>query len=95
MGSREEMKSCFDIRATATEWINGIQKIMFEFMIYDDWDLVANLSRVWVLVDWENFETLFGNGLMKLRIRFLNIVMLSDFQMSVSRLLHSLIAAGK
>ena len=26
------MKSCFDIRATATEWINGIQKIMLEFM---------------------------------------------------------------
>ena len=30
------MKSCFDIRATATEWINDIQKIMLEFMIYDD-----------------------------------------------------------
>ena len=29
---KEKMKSCFDIRATATEWINGIQKIMFEFM---------------------------------------------------------------
>ena len=27
------MKSCFDIRATATEWINDIQKIMLEFMI--------------------------------------------------------------
>ena len=27
------MKSCFDIRATATEWINGIQKIMLEFII--------------------------------------------------------------
>ena len=28
----KKMKSCFDIRATATEWINGIQKIMLEFM---------------------------------------------------------------
>ena len=27
------MKSCFDIRATATKWINGIQKITLEFMI--------------------------------------------------------------
>ena len=27
------MKSCLDIRATDTEWINGIQKIMLEFMI--------------------------------------------------------------
>ena len=30
------MKSRFDIRAKATEWNNGIQKIMLEFMIYDD-----------------------------------------------------------
>ena len=29
----KRMKSCLDIRATATEWINGIQKIMLEFMI--------------------------------------------------------------
>ena len=27
------MKSCFDIGATATEWINGIQRITLEFMI--------------------------------------------------------------
>ena len=27
------MKSYFDIRAKASEWINGIQKIMLEFMI--------------------------------------------------------------
>ena len=27
------MKNCFHIRATATEWINGIQKIMLEIMI--------------------------------------------------------------
>ena len=27
------MKSSFDIRATATEWINAIQKVMLEFMI--------------------------------------------------------------
>ena len=29
----KKMKNCFDIRITAKEWINGIQKIMFEFMI--------------------------------------------------------------
>ena len=29
----KKMKSCFDIRATATEWINGNQKTMLEFMI--------------------------------------------------------------
>ena len=29
----KKMNSCFNIRATATEWINGIQKIMLEFMI--------------------------------------------------------------
>ena len=29
----KKMKSCFDIRATATEWIDGIKKIMLEFMI--------------------------------------------------------------
>ena len=28
----KKMKSCFNIKATATEWINGIQKIMLEFM---------------------------------------------------------------
>ena len=28
-----KMKSCFDIRATTTEWINRFQKIMLEFMI--------------------------------------------------------------
>ena len=39
------MKSCFDIRATATEWINDNA---------DDWDLVATLSRVSVVVDCEN-----------------------------------------
>ena len=27
------MKNCFNIRATATEGINGIQKVMLEFMI--------------------------------------------------------------
>ena len=32
---------------------------------------------------------------MKLRIRFLNILMLSDFRMSMSSLFNSLIAAGK
>ena len=29
----KKMKSCFDIRATAAEWINGNQKTMLEFMI--------------------------------------------------------------
>ena len=29
----KKMNSCFDITATATEWINGIQKIMLEFII--------------------------------------------------------------
>ena len=28
-----QKESSFDIRATATEWINHIQKIMFEFII--------------------------------------------------------------
>ena len=31
--AEKKMKNCFDIRITAKEWINGIQKIMFEFMI--------------------------------------------------------------
>ena len=41
---------------------------------------------------------LFGyeaNGFMKGRIRFLNILMLSDFRMSMSSLFHSLIDDGK
>ena len=29
---KKKMRSCFDIIVTATEWINGIQKIMLEFM---------------------------------------------------------------
>ena len=29
----KKMKSCLDIRDTATEWINGNQRIMLEFMI--------------------------------------------------------------
>ena len=41
------------------------------------------------------FETLFGNGLIKHRTRFLNILMLSNLQMSMSSLFHSLIDDGK
>ena len=49
------MKSCFDITATATEWINGVQKIVLEFMIMQmTVNLVATLSRALVLVDCEN-----------------------------------------
>ena len=29
----KKMKSCFDIKATATDSVNGIGKIMLEFMI--------------------------------------------------------------
>ena len=28
----KKMESCFHMRATTTEWINGIQKIILEFM---------------------------------------------------------------
>ena len=46
-------------------------------------------------MDCENLKLYFGNGLMKLRIRCLDLLMLSDFRMSLSRQFDSLIAARK
>ena len=88
------MKSCFDITATVLECINSIQKIMLEFitqMTETQCNLVKSLSPC----GQSEFEKLFSNGLMKLRIRFLIILMISDFQMSMTSLFHSLIVAGK
>ena len=54
------MKSCFDIGATVTEWIYVNMATVTEWIyvwIYDnadEWDILATLSNVWALFNWEN-----------------------------------------
>ena len=86
MGSREKKWRVVSISEPQLQ--SGLMVSKNYGWIYDNadnWDLVATLSRVCGL--WE-FKTLFGNGLMNLKIRFLNIL-LSNYWMSMSSLLYS------
>ena len=75
--SVKKMRICFIIKPTQTKWIQSILKTMFEFMLTQVIQAKAQSCEVFAVLQLQQLNTLFGDGLINFNKFFLKTLRLA------------------